>query len=156
MARTDTKTSGPAAADTLADQLLNAQTFPRFAGDAEAFVQAEIAKHGMALRAAFKVVKKLKPNIIERVVREIAPDFVHALEPCYAEYRQSAQNDLRAHLLANETAVADAALSAADRRAERIESRTIRSAYDRVRGRAQREVVDSVPEIATIIARHAQ
>ncbi len=110
----------------------------------------------MTLRTALRVAQKIKPDILDRTVRELMPEFVTELEPCFSDYHASGAADLRAYLIAQENQVADAALSVADRRADRIYSRTIRSAYNRVRGRARREILAAVPDIAATIAKHAE
>lgn len=140
----------------LAAKLLAPETFPALVDDCRALVSAEMRKKGMTLRTAFGVVQRLKPDIVERTVREQMPDFVTALEPCYADYRQGETRDFHAYLLAHQDTVADAVLAVADRRADRIHSRTIHSAYNKVRGRARREVLDAVPALAAILARHAE
>ena len=156
MRNTSSESADAVADGPLAAQLLSPETFPRFVDDCIALIGDEIRKKGMTLRTAFKVTQKVKPDITERTVRELSPDFVHALEPCYAKYRAEGGEDLRAHLIAHEDEVADAMLIAADRRAERIHNRTIHSAYGRVRGRARREISEAMPQIASVIARHAE
>lgn len=144
-----------AARGPLAEQLLSPATFPAFLEDAKTVIAEEIRGRGMTLRTAFKVTRKLKPDIVERMVRELSPDFVAALEPCYADYRASTTTDLYDYLLAHEAEVRDAMLAAADARARRIHSRAIHSAYGRIRGRAEREIAQAMPRIAAVIARHA-
>ena len=50
--------------------------------------------------------------------------------------------------------MAEAVLQVADRRAERIGSRPIRSAYARMRARAITEVRSAVPALARIVEKH--
>ncbi len=140
----------------LAAQLLTPATFPHFVADCKALVAAEIKKKGMTLRTVFNVVRKVKPDIIERTVRELMPQFVREIEPCYADYRAGDAGDFRAYLVAHDTRVADAMLKVADRRAEVIHNQTIHAAYMRVRGRAQREIIQAMPGIAATIGKYAQ
>jgi hypothetical protein len=146
-----------AADDSLAAQLLSPATFPHFVSDSKALVATEIKKKGLALRTAFNVAQKIKPDIVERAVRELMPQFVHEIEPCYADYRAGGgTNDFRGYLLAHDTQVADAMLKVADRRAELIHSQTILTAYKRVRSRAQREIIKAMPGIAATIGKYSQ
>jgi len=147
--------ASPATDDRLATRLLAPGTFPHLVDDCTALVAAEMKNKGMAMRTAFKLVQKTKPDILERTVRELMPEFIRAIEPCYTDYRARDLDDFRAYLVAHDTEVADSVLTVTDRRAERIANRAIRSAYDRVRGRARREIVEAMPELATIIAKHA-
>ena len=141
-------------AGTLAEHLLSARQFDPFVDDCTTLVAAQVKRRGISMRTALSVVQKVKPNILERTVREQMPDFIRELEPLYAAYGQADPAGFAAYLGERDAQVADAVLHVADRRAERIHSRTIRSAYQRVRGRAQREVVSVVPELAAIIQRH--
>lgn len=147
------KTTSPACGP-LAAQLLEPVRFEAFVNDCTRLVATEIRSRGMTLRAAFSVVQRIKPDILERTVREQMPAFVGELEPCYSEYRTSASRDFGAWLVAHETRVVNAVLRVTDRRAERIASRPIHSAYQRVRGRAAREISDAVPALAVVIDRH--
>ncbi len=140
----------------LASRLLSRDTFPHLVSDCNALAASKIRKKGVTLRTAFHVAQKIKPDILDRMVRELMPAFVTELEPCFSDYRASGAGDLRTYLIAHENQVADAVLSVADRRADRIYSRTIRSAYNRVRGRARREILAAVPDIAATIAKHAE
>ncbi|GAB3676264.1 DUF6918 family protein [Salinisphaera aquimarina] len=149
---------GPSAHDArgpLAQRLLAPETFPALTADACALVEKEIKKRGMTMRTAYGVALKVKPDLVTRTVTELMPGFVAELEPCYAVFQNSGSIDLRAHFIANAETVADAMLSVADRRAQRIHSRAISSGYKRVRGRARREIIDTMPQIADVLARHA-
>lgn len=140
----------------LAQRLLAADTLPVLTEDCRALVESEMKKRGITLRTAYNVALKVKPNLVGRAVHELMPGFAAELEPCYAEFQRSDATDLRAHFIRHGETVADAMLSVADRRADRIVSRAISSGYKRVRGKARREIIDSMPEIATVLARHAQ
>lgn len=141
---------------TLAARLLAPDVFAPFAADCRTLIVDQIKRRGMTLRTAVRVVHKIKPNIVDRIVDEQMPDLLHELEPFYAAYNESETPDFATYLIAREGQVADAILDVADRRAERLHSATIRSAYQRIRGRGRREVLAAVPELATVIARHAE
>lgn len=142
--------------DTLAGQLLAPGMFEPFAEDCRALLAAEIGRKGLTVRTAYSVVRRLKPDILERVVREVMPDFLAALEPCHAEFQAADTDDFEAFLIARDERVAEAALQAADRRAARIQNRSIRSAFNRVRGKAKSEIRPAVPALARIIRIHLE
>ena len=141
---------------TLAGLLGASPYFDALVADCDRLVANELQGRGMTVRTAVSMVKKLKPSIVERTVRELMPDFLVALEPCHADFKASAKPDadFGDYLAARDTRVVDAVLEVADHRAERVGSRPIRSAYARVRGRAAGEIRSVVPELARIIARH--
>ncbi|MES1930795.1 hypothetical protein SADO_16168 [Salinisphaera dokdonensis CL-ES53] len=136
--------------------MLASSVFEPFVGDCTKLVRSEVKRRGITLRTAFGVVEKIKPNILERTVREQMPDLLHELEPLYSEHRANNADatGFGAHLNAHDVQVADAILHVADQRAESVQNGTIRSAYGRVRGRAKREIVSAVPPLASIIERH--
>ncbi|MES1924888.1 hypothetical protein [Salinisphaera sp. T31B1] len=159
MAQTQTQTRAAdmpvGAQGPLGAQLLAPDTFPRLVSDACALVEREIGKRGMTMRTAYSVALRLKPDLVTRTVRELMPGFVAELEPLYADC-QTRDENFHDYLIAHGHTVADAMLNMADERAERIHSRAISSGYKRVRGRARREIVDAMPQIATVISSHCR
>lgn len=142
--------------DTLAAHLLAPGAFEAFAHDCRVLLEAEIKRKGMTFRTAVRVVRRIKPDILDRVVRELMPDFLDALEPCHADFKAEPGTDFEAYLIAHDDRVAEAVLQAADHRAQRIQSRTIHAAYERVRGRAKPEILPAVPAFAAMIAQHLE
>lgn len=155
MAEPDVQSTRNTGQSPLAGELLAADTFEHLVADCTTLVASEINGKGMTMRTVFKLVQKAKPDILERTVRELMPEFVYAIEPCYAGYQAQSEQNLRDYLVAHDAEIARAMLTVTDRRAARIQRRTIGSGYDRVRDRAQQEMIDAMPRIATIIARHA-
>ena len=139
---------------TLADLLLAPPYFDALVTDCDALVESEVHRKGMTVRTAVSMVKKIKPSIVDRTVRELMPDFLAELEPCHAEFKAAEGASFADYLAARDERVAEAVLQVADRRAESIGSRPIRSAYARVRGRALTEIRAVVPQLARIIDRH--
>ena len=139
---------------TLADMLLAQPYFDGLVADGQRLVETEIDRKGMTVRTAVRMVKKIKPEIVQRTVRELMPQFLAELEPCHAEFKATDGSDFGAYLAARDERVAEAVLQVADRRAERIGSRPIRSAYARMRARAITEVRSAVPALARIIEKH--
>lgn len=140
----------------LARQLLDPAVFPQLLEDSKALVADEIQKKNMALRTGFNMVKKAKPNLIDRGMRELLPEFVDALEPFYASAEADPNTQFRDHLLARKTEVADALLAVSDRRVADVDNRVVKSGYQRLRGRAQREVIAAMPGIAAVMSKHAE
>ena len=58
------------------------------------------------------MVRKAKPNLVDRAMRTLLPEFVGALEPFYASAQADPDTHFRDHLMANQTEVADALLAA--------------------------------------------
>ena len=138
----------------LAAQLLSADTFSHLIADSKALVALELKKKGMALRTAFNVIQKAKPDLVDKGLRALMPEFVHALEPFYTGYRAQNQGSFRDYLIVRDREVASALLTVSDRRVKGVESRAVKSGYERLRGRAEREVTSAMPGIAEVMDKH--
>lgn len=142
--------SGP-----LAQKLLAPDTFPRLLEDSKQLVNNEIDKKNLALRTAFNMVRKAKPDLIDKAMRALLPEFVHALEPFHEEAEARPDTDFREHLLNNQDRVADALLTVSDRRVNDVDNKVVKSGYQRLRGRAHKEVVAAMPGIASVMSKYA-
>jgi len=137
----------------LADQLLTQPTFDRLVADSQTLVASELKKKNMALRGAFNMIQKAKPDLIARSLRALMPEFVAALEPFYAEAQANGQS-LGTRLKAHDEQAADALLAVSDRRVDDVDNRVIKSGYQRLRGRAHKEVVAAMPGLAALLDKH--
>lgn len=140
----------------LARQLLAPAVFPQLLEDSKSLVASEVEKKNLALRTGFNMVKKAKPNLVDSAMRTLLPEFVDALEPFYAAAQADPNEQFRDHLLAHQTEVADALLAVSDRRVAEVDNRVVKSGYQRLRGRAQREVIAAMPGIAMVMSKHAE
>lgn len=139
----------------LAQQLLDDSVFPQLLEDSKALVASEVEKKNMALRTGFNMVRKAKPNLVDSAMRTLLPEFVSALEPFYASAQADPDTHFRDHLMANQTEVADALLAVSDRRVAHVDNRVVKSGYQRLRGRAQREVIAAMPGIASVMSKYS-
>lgn len=146
---TTTDSAGP-----LADHLLTEPTFSRLIDDSHDLVKTELKKKNIALRTGFGVIQKAKPDLVDRSLRTLMPQFVNALEPFHARAQETG-TPLSVYLKTHDTAVADALLQVSDKRVEDVDNRVIKSGYQRLRGRAHKEVVAAVPGLADVMGRHA-
>ena len=139
----------------LAQKLLDPATFPQVLEDSKALVGAEIEKKNIALRTAFNMVRRAKPDLIDRAMRALLPGFIEALEPFYAEARAEPDVHFRDHLIARDDEAASALLTVSDRRVKDVETKVIQSGYQKLRGRAHKEVVAAMPGIASVMSKYA-
>lgn len=140
----------------LAQQLLAPSVFPNLLADSQALVFSEVEKKNLAVRTGFGMVRRAKPDLVEQAMRALLPEFVAALEPFYASAGANPEMHFRDYLLAHETEVADALLAVSDRRVAEVDNRIVKSGYQRLRGRAQREVVAAMPGVASVMAKYAE
>lgn len=141
---------------SLSDQLLGADRFEAVVSDCRAMVEAEVASRGRAVRTALGLAKRAKPGVIDKGVRILLPDFAHALEPFHADYLTDGRGSgaFGDYLLSREDEAAAALLAVTDTRVAEVRSRSVRSGYERLRGRGEDEVKASLPAIAAVVSRH--
>jgi uncharacterized protein DUF6918 len=145
-------------ADTLKAGLLDPERRPQVVADLQALVDQEVAgKSGLSggiVKTGYAAIKKIKPGIVGRAVDSLLEEFVDALEPYWAAYRAQSTPGFGAFLVTRQDEVAQALLAVTDRRAEKASSAT-RSAYGRLRPKAQENVVEALPRLGDLIERHA-
>ena len=134
---------------------------PAVVEDGARLVQAEVEKKGgisgLALKGAFKVVQAVRQNFVPHVLDKLIPSFAEKLEPFYeAREREAPGQPMEQFLSTRAAAVANALLSITDERAARAEKGPARSAYEKLRPAAQRNVEEAVPGIGRLIDRHVK
>jgi hypothetical protein len=108
---------------------------------------------GIAIKAAYGVVKGISPGFIREIVDHLLDDFLKCLEPLYQE---AVQKGVRpgAHLQANSGRVADALLAVTVGRAARAQRAVVKSAYDKLRPTANKQVEAAAPRLGAMMDRH--
>lgn len=109
---------------------------------------------GLAIKGAYKVVKGIKPGFLREVVEAMLDDFLDALNPIYQEAAEK-KKPAGQHLIDNQGRVADALLAVTDRRAQQAQRQVVRSAYDKLRPMAKKQVEQAAPRMAKLLEKHA-
>ena len=109
---------------------------------------------GLAIKAAFGVVKGVKPGFVREVVDALLDDFLKCLDPLYQEAVSRGVKP-GAHLQANAGRVADALLAVTDGKAARAQRPMIKSTYEKLRPTAKKHVEAAAPRLAGLLDRHA-
>jgi hypothetical protein len=112
---------------------------------------------GLAIKAAYKVVKKVKPGMIKSIVNRLLPEFAEAMDSRYQaavteaeEKGEPLKDTLSRKLNDDKDGTADALLGVTD--AKISEARpTIRKAYQKLRGTAQGHVGAAIPGLARVV-----
>jgi hypothetical protein len=143
---------------TLTAILLAPARRPTVITDCVALVDSEVASKsgltGMAIKAAYMVVKKVKPGIIREAVDSLLDEFVTRMEPFYAEC-SAAGEPVEGFFGSRAEAIADALLGVTDAKAARAKNRTIKAAYDKLRPTGVKHTAAAVPGIARLIRKHS-
>ncbi|HXJ19566.1 MAG TPA: hypothetical protein VMT03_04975 [Polyangia bacterium] len=108
---------------------------------------------GLAVKAAFAVVKAIKPGFINEAVDHMLDDFVNRLEPFWAE-AQSKNEPIGPLLNGKAGQVADALLTISDERAAKTTNNTLKKAYEKLRPAGKKHVEAAIPRIGRLIAKY--
>lgn len=109
---------------------------------------------GIAIKGAYKLVKGFKPGFVPEVVDALLDDFARNLQPVIDDARAQGK-PIGQFFSANRSRVADALLAITDDRASRSKHGSLRTAYERLRGTAKKQVEEAVPRVGAMIEKHA-
>jgi hypothetical protein len=122
-----------------------------------ALIDAEVADRGglsgIAIKGGYKLVKSFKPGFVPDSVDGLLDDFCKNLQPLVDEAHQKNQA-VRSYLESNRSRAADALLAITDARAAKSKLAGIKSAYEKLRGMAKKNVEEAVPRLAALLERH--
>lgn len=106
---------------------------------------------GLAIKAAYGVVKNIKPGFVRTVVDGLLDEFLQAVETV----KESAGAGVSAADAVRKAPgqLADALLSVTDRKAAKSDRPVIQSTYEKLRPSAKKHVESAVPRIADLLAR---
>lgn len=128
-------------------------------GDCVVLVNSEVKSKGglsgLAVKAAFALVKAIKPRILEESVDGLIDDFVEVIQPFYESFQNDAgSGSLATYLEQRGERVAESLLGITDRRAERSSNKTMVKAYKKLRPKGKVHVEQAVPGIGRVLERH--
>lgn len=120
-------------------------------------IEAEVASKkgfsGAAVKAAFAMIKKFKPDIVPDAVGHLLPDFVRQLEPLYAEHQAQGGGDVAAHMTQNADRLADALIEITDERAKSSKHGILVKAYNSLRPQGKKQVMAAAPRLGGLLAK---
>ena len=119
----------------------------------DAEVQDKGGISGLAIKAGYKTVKGIKPGFVEKAVEDLLPEFAKVLEPIYADAK-SESKPVADFFSSNGARVADALLSITDAKAARAKSGVAKSAYDKLRSSAKKNVEQAVPRLGKLVEKY--
>ncbi|MCB9758613.1 MAG: hypothetical protein H6739_02110 [Alphaproteobacteria bacterium] len=126
--------------------------------DGVGVIEAEVGdKRGMtgvAVKAAYGAVKKVKPGFVPSALDHLMPAFADQIDPFYDDYKAKGGGDLRAYFVKNGDAIANALLSITDGRAQKADNRVVRKAYEKLRPQGVQHTVAAMPRLAGLVSKH--
>jgi len=144
---------------TLREQLGSGDKRRKVIDDACGVLDQEVADKsgltGIAIKAAYKVVKGIRPGFTREVVDALLDEFLEAVEPLYQD-AVTKKRPVGSGVRENPSRVADSLLAVTDRKSERAKSQVVKSAYEKLRPSAKKQVEAACPRLAGLLERHAQ
>jgi len=143
---------------SLLEQLGSGEKREAVVGDAVKVLDQEVDDKGgltgIAIKGAYKIVQGVRPGFVRHLVDALLNDFLTALDPIYQESVQKGRSP-GAYVQEQSARVADALLAVTDRKAERADSAALKSAYNKLRTIAKKQVEAATPRLAQLLDRHA-
>ncbi len=143
---------------TLKETLLSPQNRPLVINDCVRLIDEEVESKsgltGLAVKAAYAIVKAVKSGFVKEAVDSMLDDFVGRLDPIHAA-AQAKGDPIGPYVNARTGEVAEALLAISDERAARAKNQTLKKAYEKLRPTGKKHVEAAVPRIGRLIARYA-
>lgn len=143
----------------LKDILCSPDKRPQVVRDAARLVETEVdAKgglSGLAIKAAFKTVTKLKPGLVPEVIDSLLERFVEQLEPFYKEWVDGGKKEpFDSFLNGRKSRVANALLGVTDARARQVANPTLKKSYDALRPQGEKQVEAAIPGMGKTLGKY--
>lgn len=126
--------------------------------DAEGLVESEVSSKsgisGMAIKAGYKAVRAIKPELIPEAIDNLLDRFVERMEPFYESWVGSGKTSTFGQYLNDRsTEVTNALLAVTDARAQKS-SGTVKATYQRLRPQGEKNVKAALPGLGRIIDKY--
>lgn len=141
---------------TLKEILSRPGARPQVIRDCEQIVDEEVASKGLTgipIKAAYAVVKAIKPGFIGEVVDGLLDDFADRLDPIY-QAAKAKNEPVPSYFAAHGNEAAEALLGITDQRAQRAKNQVVKTAYEKLRPMAKKHTEAAIPRVAKMIAKH--
>lgn len=143
------------------DKLLQTDIRPSVIVDCAGLVDSEVAAKrgvtGIMIKGGYKAFKAIKPNIVEQAVDHLLDDFVAVLDKLHTEYSgdgSDATGGFDSWLTANRVRVADSLLGVTDNIMEQSKKQALKKIYSGLRGIAQKNVAEAVPNVGKLAVKY--
>ena len=110
---------------------------------------------GTAVKAGYGTATKVVPNLTERGVKRMLPDFARALDPFWADFQAAGGGDFGTYLAGRGPEASQALLAVSDKKVSATSKQAVKKAYKPLRGKAADHVVAALPRLGAVIQRHA-
>lgn len=125
--------------------------------DGVTVIEAEVADKGglsgLAIKAAFGMVKKVRPGFVGQALNALLDEFANVVDPIWAECIAKGGDPVPT-FSSQGPRVAEALLSITDRRS-RGASGPVKATYEKLRPEAVKHVQVAMPRLAGLLKKHA-
>jgi hypothetical protein len=135
--------------DAMQDETIQAKAVADCVRLMDEQVAAKGGLSGMALKAAYGVMKGIGPDYIPSALHGLLPPTLDVLDPIWAEGVMA--GDPVAHMTQNSDRAAEAILGITDVRIERSTNKVVKGAYGQLRKSVKGDLAAAVPGLAKII-----
>ncbi len=141
----------------LRERLGTGETRQKVIDDACRVLDDEVADKsglgGMAVKAAYGLVKGIKPGFVRQAVDHLLDEFLDVMNEFVAEAQTKGMKP-GALILQDRARMANALLAVTDRRAQKAESGVVRKTYDKLRPAAQKHVEAAAPRVGALLDKY--
>jgi hypothetical protein len=111
---------------------------------------------GLAIKGAYKLLKGVQGGrALEKAVEILMPEFIEAFEPYFEKYQaEGKRGSFESFIAPHLEELADKLLSITDKKAAHTDAAVVRNTYQKLRPKAKKEVVASLPALARMIDRY--
>jgi uncharacterized protein DUF6918 len=138
---------------TLNEILASPGVRPQVVADCERIIEEEVNSKGflgIPIKAAYAIVKAVKPGFVPEVIDHMLEDFAQRLDPIYQQAKTK-NEPITAHFNGRPGEVAEALLAITDERAQRTKNQVLKSAYEKLRPTGKKHVEAAVPRISRLV-----
>ncbi len=130
--------------------------------DSARVLDEEVAKKsgisGLAIKGAFKLLKSVKQGkALRKVLEALMPEFINKLDPYFQRYQTEGKGKRWSQFISPyyET-LSDDFLAVTDAKARESDNAQVRKTYEKLRPKARKEVVASMPSLARMMEKYIQ
>ncbi len=118
-------------------------------------VQGKKGFTGLAIKGAYKVLQTVKPGAVRDTVDSLFDEFIESLEPMHEKYQKDgAAQSFGQYMKTRPKEAAELLVGITDARAKRTRHKSLKNAYDRLRGSAVQHVSEAIPELSSLMDRY--
>ena len=129
--------------------------------DSLKILDQEVAKRsglsGMAIKGGYKVLKGIQQGkMLKMILSALLPDFIERLDPYYSRFqkKEGKGKTWTDFLRPDFDTIADEFLKVTDSKAKESSNPSIRKTYDKLRPKAKKEVLASLPALTKMMEKY--